>query len=86
MFGKRSTEPNFKFHLLRLEMQALYKRRENLWFAVVNRATTTSETPLHGTLIIYFFSLTHCIGCRRRFEFSSWIINEYFKVFLKRQV
>jgi hypothetical protein len=45
MFGKSSTEPNFKLHLLRLEMQALYKRRENLWFAVVNRATTTSETP-----------------------------------------
>jgi hypothetical protein len=34
MFGKSSTEPNFKLHLLRLEMQALYKRRENLWFAV----------------------------------------------------
>jgi hypothetical protein len=30
MFGKNSTEPNFKLHLLRLEMQALYKRRENL--------------------------------------------------------
>jgi hypothetical protein len=51
MFGKSSTEPNFKLHLLRLEMsessemQALYKRRENLWFAVVNRATTTCETP-----------------------------------------
>jgi hypothetical protein len=29
MFGK-STEPNFKMHLLRVEMQALYKRRENL--------------------------------------------------------
>jgi hypothetical protein len=38
--------PNFKLHLLRLEMQALYKRRENLWFAVINRTTTTSETPL----------------------------------------
>jgi hypothetical protein len=24
MFGKSSTEPNFKLHLLRLEMQALY--------------------------------------------------------------
>jgi hypothetical protein len=46
MFEKSSTEPNFRLHLLRLEMQALYKRRENLWFAVVNRATTTSKTPL----------------------------------------
>jgi hypothetical protein len=45
MFGKSSTEPNFKLHLLRLQMQALYKRRENQWFAVVNRTTTTSETP-----------------------------------------
>ena len=27
---ERSTEPNFKLHLLRLEMQALYKRRENM--------------------------------------------------------
>jgi hypothetical protein len=64
MFGKSSTEPNFKLHLLRLEMQALYKRRENLRFAVVNRATTTSKTPLG--LFIYFFSLTYRIGCRRR--------------------
>jgi hypothetical protein len=30
MFGKSSAEPNFKLHLLRLETQALYKRRENL--------------------------------------------------------
>ena len=30
MFGKSSTEPNFKLHLLRFEMQALYKIRENL--------------------------------------------------------
>jgi hypothetical protein len=44
MFEKSSTEPNFKMQIL--EMQALYKRRENLWFAVVNRARTTSETPL----------------------------------------
>jgi hypothetical protein len=27
---ERSTEPNFKLHLLRLEMQTLYKRRENM--------------------------------------------------------
>jgi hypothetical protein len=47
MFWKSSTEPNFKLHVSRLEMQALYKRRENLSFAVVNRATTIpSETPL----------------------------------------
>jgi hypothetical protein len=46
MFGKSSTEPNFKLHLLWLEMQALYKRRKNLRFAVVNRAITTSGTPL----------------------------------------
>jgi hypothetical protein len=65
MFGKSSTEPNFKFHLLRLEMQALYKRRENLCFAVVNRATTTSENP-PGLQLIYLFSFSHCIGCRRR--------------------
>jgi hypothetical protein len=26
MFGKSSTEPNFKLNLLRLEMQALYKK------------------------------------------------------------
>jgi hypothetical protein len=48
MFGKSSTEPNFKLHLLRLEMQALYKRRENLSFAVVNRAKTTSEIRSAG--------------------------------------
>jgi hypothetical protein len=54
MFGKSSTEPNFKLHLLQLEMQALYKRRENLCFAVVNRATTTSETPPGLQLFIYF--------------------------------
>ena len=46
MFGKSSTEPNFKLHLLWLEMQALYKRRKNLRFAVVNRTMTTSGTPL----------------------------------------
>jgi hypothetical protein len=40
MFGKSSIEPNFKLRLLQLEMQALYKKRENLWFAVVNRAKT----------------------------------------------
>ena len=45
LFGKSSTEPNFKLHLLWLEMQALYKRRENLSFAVINRARTTSGTP-----------------------------------------
>jgi hypothetical protein len=52
-----------------LEMQALYKRRENLWFAVVlkqsDEPTTTSEISPE-TLIIYFFLLTYCIGCRRR--------------------
>jgi hypothetical protein len=26
MFGKSSTEPNFKLHLLRLEMQVLYTK------------------------------------------------------------
>jgi hypothetical protein len=30
MFGKGSTEPNFKLHLLQLGMQALYKICENL--------------------------------------------------------
>jgi hypothetical protein len=65
-FGKSSTEPNFKLHLLRLEMQALYKRRENLWFAVVNMQSDDYVWNSPGTLIIYFFSLTHCIAFRRR--------------------
>jgi hypothetical protein len=29
----------------RLERQTLYTKRENLWFAVVNRARATSKTP-----------------------------------------
>ena len=56
MFGKSSTEPNFKLHLLRLEMQALYKRRENLRFAVVNRATTTSVYWLPSSSDNFFIS------------------------------
>ena len=58
MFGKSSTEPNFKLHLLRLEMQVLYKRRENLWFAVVIKQRQSDDYVWNspGTLIIYFFS------------------------------
>jgi hypothetical protein len=55
MFGKSSTEPNFKLHLLRLEMQALYKIRENLRFAVVNRATTTSVYWLPSSSDNFFY-------------------------------
>jgi hypothetical protein len=38
---------------LRLERQTLCTKRENLWFAVVNRARTTSKTPM-GPLIMHF--------------------------------
>jgi hypothetical protein len=47
----------------RLERQTLYTKHENLWFAVVNRARTTSKTPkgplimhFQGTLIMHFLS------------------------------
>ncbi len=36
--------------------QALYTRRENQWFCVVNTAKTTAKAPM-GFLIIYFFSI-----------------------------
>jgi hypothetical protein len=55
MFGKSSTEPNFKLHLLRLEMQTLDKRRKNLWFAVVTEQSDDYVWNSPGTLIIYFF-------------------------------
>ncbi len=48
--------------------QALYTRRENPWFCVVNRAETTAKTPM-GFLIIHFFLYYykfHCIHSRRR--------------------
>ena len=39
----------------RLERQTLCTKRENLWFAVVNRARRTSKTPM-GPLIMHFLS------------------------------
>jgi hypothetical protein len=32
-----------EYHISRSETEALYTRRENLWFAVVNRARTTCK-------------------------------------------
>jgi TorA maturation chaperone TorD len=62
MFGTSSTEPNFKLHLLRLEMQALYKKRENLTviFAVVNRATTIRlKLPWDFNYLFIFIDSLH---------------------------
>jgi hypothetical protein len=60
MFGKSSTEPNCKLHLLRLEMQPLYKIRENLnlvprafcfrsaKMALASAGHMTSKSPVFG--------------------------------------
>jgi hypothetical protein len=48
----------------RIEMFALYKSGENLWFAVVKSVNTTSLTPV-GLLIIHFFSTRSRILCER---------------------
>ena len=46
MFKNNFMEPNLKLRLLRLEMQTLNTRRENLRYAVVNRTWTTSKTSI----------------------------------------
>jgi hypothetical protein len=62
MFGKSSTEPNFKLHLLRLKIQALYKRRENLWFAVVKERRLRLKLSWDfNYLFIFIDSLSHCM-------------------------
>ena len=39
-----------------LKGEALYTRRENPWFCVVSRASTTAKAPM-GFLVIHFFSI-----------------------------